>query len=89
MGDVLPPDTRPDPWGGKLHRVNRSYQAMCFECSDWLMEGEFVHAHFGGLVIIHCRCACGEEETVYDLHYKNKRADTGVRPLRRANAAHA
>ncbi len=78
MSDATEVDTRPVPWGGKLHRVNESYRGMCSECGGWLMEGEFVHAHFGGMIIIHCRCACGEEETVYEHHYANKRSDARV-----------
>lgn len=46
-------------WGGKLHRVIEDNCGPCFECGGWLRAGEYVHVHFGGLVVIHCRCAHG------------------------------
>ena len=55
-----------DPWGGKLHRVTKDNHSPCFECGGPLLIGEYVHVHFGGMVIIHCRHVCGGKEMIHE-----------------------
>ena len=52
----------PNLWGGQIHRVIKYNQGVCFECGGPLLVGEYVHAHFGDMVMIHCKC--GHKEIV-------------------------
>lgn len=60
-------------WGGRLHEIAKEPcpGIFCFECSAPLKKGDYVHIHFGGMVIIHRKCAhddieyadCEKEDT--------------------------
>ncbi len=52
----------PNLWGGQIHRVIKYNQGVCFECGGPLRIGEYIHTHFGGMVMIHCKCSHKEIE---------------------------
>lgn len=52
-----------EPWGGNLHQIVEEPfpSEFCFECGDMLRKDDYVHVHFGGMVIIHCKCSHAAE----------------------------